>query len=51
LKPPRAGTTHAFVQLSPAQQDEFLAAMEKNEVTGFRRRIPGLSSTASGSSP
>jgi gluconate 2-dehydrogenase gamma chain len=26
----------AFAQLSPAQQDEFLTAMEKNEVSGFR---------------
>ena len=26
----------AFGQLSPAQQDEFLTAMEKNEVPGFR---------------
>jgi gluconate 2-dehydrogenase gamma chain len=26
----------AFVHLSPAQQDEFLTAMEKNEVSGFR---------------
>ena len=26
----------AFVQLPPAQQDEFLTAMERNEVSGFR---------------
>ena len=32
----RARHNTAFVQLSPAQQDEFLNAMEKNEVSGFR---------------
>ena len=32
----RARHNTAFAQLSPAQQDEFLAAMEKNEVSGFR---------------
>jgi gluconate 2-dehydrogenase gamma chain len=32
----RARHDTAFVQLSPAQQDEFLTAMEKNEVSGFR---------------
>jgi gluconate 2-dehydrogenase gamma chain len=32
----RARHNCAFVQLSPAQQDEFLTAMEKNEVSGFR---------------
>ena len=32
----RARHNTAFVQLSPAQQDEFLTAMEKNEVSGFR---------------
>jgi gluconate 2-dehydrogenase gamma chain len=32
----RARHNAAFVQLSPAQQDEFLNAMEKNEVSGFR---------------
>ena len=32
----RARHNTAFAQLSPAQQDEFLTAMEKNEVSGFR---------------
>jgi gluconate 2-dehydrogenase gamma chain len=32
----RAGHNTAFAQLSPAQQDEFLTAMEKNEISGFR---------------
>ena len=32
----RARHNTAFDQLSPAQQDEFLTAMEKNEVSGFR---------------
>jgi gluconate 2-dehydrogenase gamma chain len=32
----RARHNTAFVQLSLAQQDEFLNAMEKNEVSGFR---------------
>ena len=32
----RARHDIAFVQLSPAQQDAFLTAMEKNEVPGFR---------------
>jgi gluconate 2-dehydrogenase gamma chain len=32
----RARHDTAFVQLSPAQQDVFLTAMEKNEVSGFR---------------
>lgn len=32
----RARHNSAFAQLPPAQQDEFLAAMEKNEVSGFR---------------
>ena len=32
----RARHDTVFVQLSPAQQDEFLIAMEKNEVSGFR---------------
>ena len=32
----RARHNTAFAQLSPTQQDEFLTAMEKNEVSGFR---------------
>jgi gluconate 2-dehydrogenase gamma chain len=32
----RARHNAAFAQLSPAQQDEFLTAMEKNQVSGFR---------------
>ena len=32
----RARHNTAFVQLSPGQQDEFLTAMEKNEISGFR---------------
>jgi gluconate 2-dehydrogenase gamma chain len=32
----RARHNPAFAQLSPARQDEFLTAMEKNEVSGFR---------------
>ena len=32
----RARHNTAFVQLSPAQQDVFLTAMEKNEIPGFR---------------
>ena len=32
----RARHNSAFGELSPAQQDEFLTAMEKNEVAGFR---------------
>ena len=32
----RARHDTAFVQLSPAQQDVFLTAMEKNEIPGFR---------------
>ena len=32
----RARYNSSFSQLSPTQQDEFLAGMEKNEVSGFR---------------
>jgi gluconate 2-dehydrogenase gamma chain len=32
----RSRHSAAFAQLSPGQQDEFLTAMEKNEVSGFR---------------
>jgi hypothetical protein len=32
----RARHNTAFVQLSGVQQDEFLTAMEKNEISGFR---------------
>ena len=32
----RARHNTVFAQLSPGQQDEFLSAMEKNEVSGFR---------------
>lgn len=32
----RARHNNAFAPLSPSQQDEFLTAMERNEVSGFR---------------
>jgi len=32
----RARHNTAFAQLSPSQQDEFLTAMERNEISGFR---------------